>query len=157
MILGTVALIVIPRVSSFSSGDLERESRHLSAVIMHLTQESASKKEVYRLYFDLNSNDYWVSTVEGSGETVTVHENKTIKRRHLPDGIRFEDIITAREGKVTEGVVFSEFYPIGIESVIIHLIEEEENREIERRHFTLIANPLTGRVKAFDRYVESIE
>jgi prepilin-type N-terminal cleavage/methylation domain-containing protein len=155
MILGAIALIVIPRVRSFSAGDLERTSRHLSGVILHLTQESASKKEVYRLYFNLDSDDYWVVRVQAiDAENVTLQEHETIKRRHLPEGIAFEDIMTARQGTVTEGEVFAEFHPIGIEAMAIHLIEVEESGRMDARHFTLVANPLTGRVKAFDRYVE---
>ncbi len=156
VILGTVALVVIPRVGSFSAGELKRTSRHLTSVISHLTQESASTKKVYRLYFNLDSDDYWVSDVHGSGERVTLKENQTIKRKHLPDRITFEDVVTARQGKVTEGEIFAEIYPVGVEAMAIHLIEEG-GEGVETRRFTLLVNPLTGRVKAFDYYVDSIE
>jgi len=145
-VLGIVAALVIPRIQLRSENDLKRTSRRLAGMIAHLTQESASTKETYRLYFDLESDEYWAAIVVGTGDKVTVRE-KIYKRRTLPDGILFEDITTPQHGKVMEGEIFTQFFPIGIEPVTIHLKEAEQ-------HWTLEANSLTGRVKVFDRYVE---
>lgn len=166
LVLGVTALLVIPRVASFSAGDFKRTLRHLSGAISFLTQESAATKETYRLYFNLDTNDYWAATVQGRGDTVTVHESRIVKRRRLPAGMVFEDVITARRGKVSEGEVFAEFTPIGIEAFTIHLREGEEDegggdQEIGRHtaitggeQYSLVVNALTGRVSAFDHYVE---
>ncbi|MBI3598670.1 MAG: prepilin-type N-terminal cleavage/methylation domain-containing protein [Nitrospirae bacterium] len=151
MIMGMIASLVIPRISSFHAGEMKRTSRRLASLIQQLTQDSALTKEHYRLYFNLDSSEYWTVLVEESvresDHVILLFEKPIGKPSHLPEGILFEDIMTAQKGMVTEGEVFSEFYPIGIESMTIHLKEGES-------HFTLVANPLTGRVKTFDHYLE---
>ena len=143
--MGIAAALVIPRIRPASENDIKRISRQLTGIIAHLTQESASTKETYRLYFNLESDEYWTAVVVGTGDKVTV-KNK-IKRRRLPDGITFEDILTPQHGVVVEGEIFTQFFPIGIEPVTIHLRQAEQ-------HWTLQADSLTGRVKVFDRYVQ---
>jgi len=154
MILGMTALLVIPRMSAFHAGEMKRTSRHLANLIQQLTQESSSTKERYRLYFNLDSDEYWTVLVQErireSDRVIFLSEKPILKRNRLPAGISFEDVITAQKGKVTEGEIFSEFYPVGIESITIHLTEGESK-------WTLLANPLTGRVKMFDHYLEFIE
>lgn len=151
MILGMTALLVIPRISAFHAGEMKRTSRHLASLIQQLTQDSSSTKDRYRLYFNLDTDEYWTVLVEEkireSDRVIFLNEKPIGKRRHLPTGISFEDVITAQKGKVTAGDVFSEFYPVGIESMIIHLAEGELK-------WTLIVNPLTGRVKVSDLYLE---
>jgi prepilin-type N-terminal cleavage/methylation domain-containing protein len=149
MVMGMTALLVIPRIDPFSAGESKRITRRLAGLISHLTQESASTKEVYRLYFNLDSGQYWTAVVVGTGDRVTVREIMK-KKQQLPDGIRFEDIMTAQHEMVNEGEIFTQFYPIGIEALTIHLKEGEGENE---QHWTLKANPLTGRVKVFDHYV----
>ncbi len=151
MILGMTAFLVIPRISAFHAGDIKRTSRHLANVIQQLTQDSALSKEQYRLYFNLDTDEYWTVLVQEkfreTDRSVFVEEKQIGKRNRLPDGILFEDIITAQKGKVTQGDVFSEFYPVGIEKIIIHLNEGGAK-------WTLTANRLTGRVAISDRYLE---
>ncbi len=150
MIMGMAAFLVVPRISSFRAGELKQTTRHLSSVIQQLTQDSSATKKRYRLYFNLDSEEYWVMSVaervRESDQSIFLFENPRGKRIRLPEGILFEDVVTAQKGKVASGEVFSEFYPIGIESMTIHLQEGES-------HFTLVANPLTGRVKIFDHYL----
>jgi len=151
MILGMTALLVVPRIGSFRAGEMKRTSRHLASVVQQLTQDSSSTKERYRLYFNLDTDEYWTVSVKESFKQeeniIFLTEEPRGKRSRLPAGIVFEDVITAQKGKVTEGEIFSEFYPIGIESMIIHLKEGEAG-------LTLIANPLTGRVKMSELYLE---
>jgi len=145
MVMGIAAALIFPRLRLTSENDLKRTSRRLASIIGHLTQESASTKETYRLYFDLDSDEYWSAVVVGTGDLVSV---KTMhKRRPLPDGITFEDIVTPQRGNVKEGEIFTQFFPIGIEPMTIHL------RQAEQR-WTLEADSLTGRVKVLDHYVE---
>jgi prepilin-type N-terminal cleavage/methylation domain-containing protein len=151
IILGMVSLLVFPRLRAFQAGEMKRAIRHLSIVIHQMTLDSASTKERYRLYFNLDSNDYWAVSVQESvresDRVILLTEKPMIKRKPLPAGIEFEDIVTAQHGKVTQGEVFSEFYPVGIEALTLHLKEGDD-------HWTLVADPLTGRVKTFDRYLD---
>jgi len=152
MILAVMAALVIPRVASFSAGDLQRTSRRLASGIQHLTQESASTKEIYRLYFNLDSNEYWTATLRKNGDVVDVQPNQIMPRRTLPVGVVFEDLMTIQHGKVTQGEVFSEFHPVGVEAMTIHL--QQDSQQGFPQHYTLLVNPLTGRVSIKDNYVE---
>ena len=157
MILGMMAAVIIPRVASFSAGDLQRVSRRLSGGIQHLTQESAATKKTYRLYFNLDSNEYWTAILRGSGEVVTVKEDNTITRRTLPDGIEFEDVVTVQHGKVIDGEVFATFHPVGVEAMTIHLKQQATQEGGLDQHYTLQVNPLTGRVTVSDSYLDTYE
>ncbi len=154
MIMGMVAFLVIPRIGSFRAGEMKRTSLRLSSLIQQLTQDSSSTKEHYRLYFNLDTNEYWTvlvkQKVRETDHALLLFEEPKGVRSPLPSGILFEDIVTGQKGKVTAGEVFSEFYPIGIEPIAIHLKEGESK-------WTLIANPLTGRVKMSDGYVEALQ
>ncbi|MFQ5949334.1 MAG: Tfp pilus assembly protein FimT/FimU [Nitrospiria bacterium] len=145
-ILGIVALLIFPRVSSFGAGRMKWTARHLAGLIQHLAQESVSTKRTHRLYYNLENGAYWAAFLEENNEFVTVGDPLAV-RRVLPRGITFEDVITSQQGKVNEGEAFTQFYPVGVEKTWIHLKEEE-------RIWTLVVNPLTGRVKVFQKYVE---
>jgi len=146
VVMGIAAALIFPRIRLTSESDLKRTSRRVAGIIAHLTEESASTKETYRLYFNLDSEEYWSAIVVGTGDRVSVKET-LYKRRRLPDGIFFEDVVTPQHGMVKDGEIFTQFFPIGIEPITIHLKKEEQQ-------WTLMADSLTGRVKVFDRYVE---
>jgi len=145
-ILGIMAMMVLPKISSFGAGGIKRETRHLSGVITHLTQESSFTKQIFRLHYDLEEQAYWVSVLQENREFAP-SSDPLVARRVLPKGILFEDVITPRQGKVREGEAYTEFFPMGVEKTAIHLKEGENI-------WTLAINPLTGRVKVSDRYIE---
>lgn len=146
LILGITALLVVPRVSSFGSGDLKWTSRQFARLIQYLAQESSTTKQTYRLYYNLENGAYWVAALKENGEFVETSD-PLMARRVLPRNILFEDVITVQQGKVTEGEAFTQFFPVGVEKTAIHLKQGE-------RKWTLVINSLTGRVKIFDEYVE---
>ncbi|WDT76461.1 MAG: prepilin-type N-terminal cleavage/methylation domain-containing protein [Candidatus Manganitrophus sp.] len=145
-ILSVTALFVFPRVSSFGATDLKRTARHFAGLIQHLAQESSTTKQTYRLYFNLENGAYWAAALGENGEFVETTDPMT-RRRVLPKEISFEDVVTPAQGKVNEGEAFMQFYPVGVEKVWIHLKQGE-------RQWTLVVNPLTGRVKVMDEYVD---
>ena len=145
-ILGIMAMMILPRISSFGAGQIKRETRHLSGVITHLSQESSLTKRIFRLHYDLKESSYWVSVLQEKREFAP-SSDPLVARRILPEGISFEDVITPRHGKVKEGEAYTEFFPMGVEKTAIHLKEGE-------KIWTLAINPLTGRVKVSDQYIE---
>jgi len=145
-ILGIMAAMILPRVSAFGAGRIKRETRHLSGIITHLTQESSFTKQTFRLHYDLEARAYWVSVLQENREFAPASD-PLVARRVLPEGMRFEDVMTQRHGKVREGEAYTEFFPMGVEKTTIHLKEGESI-------WTLAINPLTGRVKVSDRYIE---
>ena len=147
IILGVTALLVLPRVSSFGGGDLKWASRRLAGLIQHLALEAAATKQTYRLYYGLESGAYWVAVLKENGEFVEMTD-PTTARRALPRDVSFEDVVTFQQGKIDRGEAFTQFFPVGVETTSIHL------KEGESRRWTLAVNPLTGRVKIYDDYVD---
>ena len=146
LILGITALLIFPRLSSFGAGDLKWTSRHFAGLIQYLAEESSSTKQSYRLYFNLENGAYWAATLKENGEFAEMTD-PMVARRVLPKEISFEDVVTAQQGKVNEGEAFMQFYPVGVDKAWIHLKQGE-------RRWTLVVNPLTGRVKVFNEYVD---
>ena len=149
VILGITAMMVLPRVASFGAGRLKRESRRLSGLIAHLAQESSVTKRTFRLYYDLDGEAYWVQALQANRE-FAASADPLAARRALPEGVAFEDVVTPRHGKVREGEAYTEFFPLGVEKTTIHLKSGEAV-------WTLAVNPLTGRVKVTDRYIDRQE
>ncbi len=122
LILSMTALLVFPKLSSFGAGNIKRTVRHLSGLIQYLAQESAATKQIYRLYYDLEAQAYRVDVFQDNREFGS-SSDPLASGRSLPDGIVFEDVITPRHGKVTQGEAFTEIYPMGVEKSTIHLRE----------------------------------
>ena len=148
--MSLVSLLVIPKLQSFLGPDLSGTARHLIATIRHLRDQAEITKQIYRLNYDLDAGEYWAGAVretEASEET-----SPAIKRIALPGRIRFQDVVTLHQGKVTGGKAFTQFYPVGrVEKTLIHLTLDRD------QVLTLVINPLTGSVKVYDHYVEERE
>jgi general secretion pathway protein H len=150
LILGLVAAFAIPTLRGFWSSDLNLTTRHLVRTVYFLADRAASTKRIYRLNYDLNEHEYWVTVRSGEGEFVPV-DSTILKRVALPERIRFTDVITLHQGKVTEGQAYTDFYPVGrVDKTTLHLIDKDE------KSLTLIINPVTGRVKIYDGYQEEV-
>ncbi len=146
LLVGMMVLWVTPRLSSFGARDLKWTARRMSGLIRHLAAETSATKRPHRLYYDLSEKRYRVEVLEESGEYV--ESGDTLARGDaLPEGIVFEDVTTAGMGKVTEGEVYTQFHPFGVEKTWIHLRSDDKRWSLE-------VHPLTGRVTVHDRYVD---
>ena len=143
LIIGLVTSLVMPRINAFTGGDLRGTTRHLAGTFRYLTEESATTKKRFRLHYDLKEGTYWVETQNDEGEFV-----QDGGKKFLPRGVSFEDVVTLQQGKVTSGESFTDFFPLGVENTILHL------RDRGGHLFSLIVNPLTGRMRVVDRYVD---
>jgi prepilin-type N-terminal cleavage/methylation domain-containing protein len=155
-IVSLISLVVFPKIQSFLDPDLPGTARHLIATIRYLRDEAETKKQVYRLSYDLDRGEYWTSVVtekssdtgqesEGSQEK----ESAATKHVALPGKIRFKDVATLHQGKVSEGQAYTQFYPSGrVEKTLIHLTLGQD------QILALMISPLTGDVKVYDHYVE---
>lgn len=145
-LLGFIALLVFPRVGRVIGGDLAAATRDLAGTIRFLYEEAAATRRIYRLTSDLTSGEYR-SSVEGETKEFIL-----IARRLLPRGVTFADLVTPSQGKVTTGEAIIHFFPDGrTERAVIHL------RGREREFYTLFLNPLTGRVRGEEGYVDRVE
>ena len=101
-----------------------------------------------RLNFDIDNNKYWVSTVNDEGEDTLV-PFMLAKPEELPRGVYITDVKTLNDKKRTEGIAFIQFFPTGYtENAVVHL--QTRNEDI----VTLVVQPLTGRTKIENKYVE---
>jgi general secretion pathway protein H len=147
-IVGLLFAAVFPKVSGLGRGDLKLSSRHLIRTVQLILDRSTSTKRLYRLHYDLDNQQYWASVLQEDGEFVPV-DPTVLTRVTLSKPIRIEDVTTLRQGKVTEGEAYTQFYPTGmVEKTLLHLTKGDEDQ------VTLIVQPLTGRVKVMEGYIE---
>lgn len=147
-ILGLLLLLIYPKFQSLTEDGLQTATRHLVGVIQYLYHETIATRKIHRLSYDLKASGYRVSVVNSNGELAS--PAPILERRvSLPRGVTFQDVVTLHQGKVTEGEAYTQFFPVGLaEKTVIHLADRG------KRVFTLEINPLTGRVKVYEGYVE---
>jgi len=149
LLIGVVLLSVFPRYSGILEGRaLRQASRALAGVISSLHQQSAISKRVVQLHFDLDRQEFWVTTLEEDNQLV--EETTVISQpQKLPGAVRIRDVITPTFGRIARGEAFTRFFPVGLaDPSTIHL--QNQKNEI----FTLIIKPLTGGVAIYDHDVE---
>jgi general secretion pathway protein H len=148
-IMGLLLLLIYPKVQGLTEDGLQRASRQLVGEVQYLYHDSMATRQVYRLSYDLRDNQYRVYVVTPHVEQEILSVSQAVRKDSLPRGVAFQDVITERQGKVTEGEAFTHFFPMGLaEKTVIHLADQD------RRSFTLELNPLTGRVKVYEGYIE---
>ncbi|MBM3222875.1 MAG: hypothetical protein FJZ47_03600 [Candidatus Tectomicrobia bacterium] len=147
-VLGIIMATVMPRFA----GTLERQ--HLRSTInliygtvRYLHAHAALTKRVYRLTFDLDRQVMSVCYIEG--EACRLETTRELREYALPGNIRILDVVSPQGIKIREGEAVTHFHPTGFaEPSLIHLITDSNQK------VTLAIEPLAGRVKVFDDYVE---
>ena len=149
VILGLVAMLVAPRLFSVLEGDARSASRDVAGLVAALIQEAVASHTIQRLNYDLETNEYWVTTLTQTGGVL--EEGPPVgAKRALPREVRFQDVVTSHQGMATQGRAFTQVFPSGIATrTTIHLEERDH------AHYTLTVNPITGRVTVVDGYVEA--
>lgn len=148
-LIGSVLAIAVPKFMDIADVNIKSASRQLTGTIKYLYNEAVFKKNVYRLVFDLDNEEYWVEYMDGNQFREVI--DPLIERKKLPSGIYFEDIYTERTaGKVDTGnQVFLLFLPTGfVDFGVIHLEADSEN------YYTIATKPYTGGTRVFDEYVD---
>jgi prepilin-type N-terminal cleavage/methylation domain-containing protein len=148
--LVAVALaLVLPRIGITPS--LTASSRHLVGAIHALFTAAAASNRTYRLNIDLDQHAYWATVLTTDGDRLP-SDPLLASRTTLPSRVRFEDVTTGLQGKVTAGKVLIEFFPGGLmDRAVIHLSNHTD------QILTMVLNPLTGGVQVNDRYMEPPE
>ncbi len=147
-VLGLVLLITYPQLRALSGGDLNTSSRRIVGTIRYLYQESIASRRVLRLNYDLDQERYWITARREDGEFGPPPDILQLPIE-LPPRIALADVETLQNGKVATGRAFTQFLPEGqVDRTVIHLQDDGG------RSRTIVVNPLTGRAKVYDRYVE---
>jgi len=148
-LIGAFLAIAVPRFKDITDVNIKSASRQLSGTIKYLYNEAIFKKNVYRLVFDLDNQEYWVEYLDGNQFTAAL--DPILKKKKLPSGISFSDIYTERTTeKVDKGnEVFLVFLPTGfVDFAVIHLETTSQN------YYTIVTKPYTGGTRVFDSYVD---
>ncbi|MBW2085344.1 MAG: prepilin-type N-terminal cleavage/methylation domain-containing protein [Deltaproteobacteria bacterium] len=147
-------LISIRIEGVLSGGDLRLASRIIIGEITSLRGKAAATRREQILILDVD--DDTLAGVDGGAPEEKPLELSIKKKsfpqerdRPLPKGVDLEDVVLFPEGKIQEGEARVRFFVNGcVERALIHL--RNEANEV----YTLEVNPLTGKVKLYDRYVE---
>ena len=148
LVLGIVMAIMLPRFS----GTLERQQLRSTINVVHGTVRylhayAALTKRVYRLTFDLDRQVMSVCYFEG--ETCTPEMSRELRDYVLPASVHILDVVSPQGAKTRVGEASTHFHPTGLaEPSMIHLGTNSNQKA------TLVIEPLAGRVKVFDDYVE---
>jgi len=146
LIVSAALLWVAPRLASFQVRDMPWTARHLSGWIRYVADEASMTHRTFRLHYQIDAGRYWTTVLSETGEE-TATTDTLMRQQTLPDGIAFDDVVTAGRGKVSVGETVTEVAPFGLEKTWIHLRAAGEQ-------WSLSVHPLTGRVTVFDRYVD---
>jgi type II secretory pathway pseudopilin PulG len=148
LVLGIIMATMMPRFT----GTLERQRLRstvniVQGTVRYLYAYAALTKRVYRLTFDLDRQVMSVCYLEG--DTCRLETGQELRQYVFPDTIRVLDVVSPQGTKTREGEANTYFFPEGlVEPSIIHLTT------VSNQQVTLMIEPLAGRVKVFDEYVE---
>lgn len=183
IVIALMALVMsfaIPQFGAAVKINLSNGSRELANIIRATHDEAVLKGQVHRLAIDIDKNEYWVEagdrkflmrSADQEEEERRLDERRseeekeqkkppfalaqgvTRKKKALPTGVSFSDVLNSRSQEpVKGGVVYAHFFPHGfVEKLIVHL-KDNYNREN-----TLIVNSVTGKSKLYERYVKEAE
>jgi hypothetical protein len=138
----------MPRVGGMlDSRKMERSINVLRGMTRYLQSRAATTKRIYRLTFDLDKQV--VSACYLTTEGCQSDRNRVTSDYHFPDTIEVLDVVNAAGEKIQEGEAGTHFHPSGlVEPSLIHLQGANADR------FTLTIEPLTGRLKVINGYVD---
>jgi len=146
VILGSVLLIVFPRIPYFENFALNSEARRVAGLFRYLDESASAKKTYYRVWFSPEKGSI---EVESSADGVEFKKSgdSSLQGLSLKDGTEMVDLVLAGLGKVDHGEVAVVFNPgAGAEPFNLHL--KKNGRTI-----TISYNPYSGKVTVADGYV----
>lgn len=149
ILISTFVFIALPKIQSGTEMNIKSASRNLCGTIKYLYNEAAFKKNIYRLVFDIDRGEYWVEVLNDNEYVVSTDFLQ--KKRTLPSGVHFKDVVTERsQGRsaLDDSEVFILFLPTGfVEPAVIHLVTDNND------NYTLETKPYTGGTKVYNEYV----
>lgn len=148
LIIGIFLTLSVPRLGHLTGQNLSVSCRRLSGTVKYLFHRATIKRTIYRLNYDLKTNEYWITYRDENLEFVT--DSSLLTRRvKLPRDVSFEGIFIKGKGNFTEGEVKTHFFPKGwAEETLVHL------KDARGRQASIHILPLSARVKIYEKYVE---
>ncbi|MEP6932389.1 MAG: prepilin-type N-terminal cleavage/methylation domain-containing protein [Nitrospirota bacterium] len=138
--------IVLPRISL--EENLGSVGRRMVGTVRSLQSLAMETQQTLRLYIDIDRGVYWLMILDGNQEKVPIENPIWATPLHLPDAIRFSDIVIARIIK-SAGRVDLSFYPTGrIDPATMHLVDDHNNL------LAIAIEPVTGAIRMSDERIE---
>jgi prepilin-type N-terminal cleavage/methylation domain-containing protein len=151
LVIGIVMAIAMPRVGGMlERQQMQRTINVLRGTVRYLQARAALTKYVYRLTIDLDQHVLFICYLDlRRSEDCYPEPTRELRPYVLPAAVRIVDVVTPQGEKIREGLAQTHFHPTGFaEPSIIHLESETA------QHFTIMIEPLAGRIKVYDGYVE---
>jgi prepilin-type N-terminal cleavage/methylation domain-containing protein len=163
LILGIVLMVAIPRLVPFLTGSrLETAARELAAFCRYLNAQAVLTKLHHTLNIDIGEGEYWVTTIAETEEATFFPDSQDLqdveidtdllRRRKLPEGVRFEDVLLSVSGGNDRGIVEVDFTPLGpTEKIFVHLTGDTGRKN------TVFFDPMTGESGLLDGHVQVLD
>jgi hypothetical protein len=148
-LIAVFAVVAVPSFHHLLSPDVERDVQiRLENLLLAVRQESILGRRPLLVLYNLEKGTFRSAFLDNNGQAETEGEPLLLRRR-LPEGIKFTDVITPRDGKVTRGKCFTIVWPTGLmEPTTLHL-EDDSGKP-----YTLMIEPLAGTVRVEEGYLE---
>ena len=146
-LIGIMLALTMPRVQyALLSDDLKAATRRIVGAVRTLRDKAIREQRVYRLHFDIESNQFWV---EWTSMTIEERAEARQNASRLPGSIRILDVCYRGVGKKDVGDTVIHFNRKGyVEPATIHLGDKAG------RASTVVLSPFLGTIKTYDKYVE---
>lgn len=149
-------LVTVPIEGILSGGDLGGATRMLMSEVSNLRGEAAYTRKIQTLVLNIEQNTFYALEPETSvefrktEESLFEEEKEVVPRKKdLPPGVSFADVVLDTLGKVQEGKAEIRFFANGcVEHTLIHLKNEGG------KFYTLEINPVTGLIRTHEGYIE---
>lgn len=149
LLIGLMIGLSTPRIRyALLTDDLKGTARTIIGLVKGLREDAIREQRAYWIYFDLESNRYWVAWT-----SMTLEEEARARERAstLPQGVRVKDIWFRDKGKTATGEAAIRFDRRGyVPHSVIHLGSEDG------RDFTLELSPFLGRIKVYEKYIDFV-
>jgi hypothetical protein len=124
--------------------------------VSKLRGEAAYTRKIQTLVLNIEQNTFYALEPETSVEFRKTEESLfeeekevILRKKDLPSGVSFADVVLDTLGKVQEGKAEIRFFANGcVEHTLIHLKNEGG------KFYTLEINPVTGLIRTHEGYIE---
>jgi len=149
-------LVTVPIEGILSGGDLGQATRMLMSEVSNLRGEAAYTRKIQTLVLNIEQNTFYALEPETPVEFRKTEESLfeeekevVLRKKDLPSGVSFADVVLDTLGKVQEGKAEIRFFANGcVEHTLIHLKNEGG------KFYTLEINPVTGLIRTHEGYIE---
>lgn len=145
-LLGTLLVVVFPRISVFKGYSLKRDARGIAGLLRYIEDSASTRKIYYKVRFFPEEESLVVEYSADGIEFKTV-EDPALRSFALERGTDMVDIVVDGLGKIYQGEVAVVFNPLlGAEPFNLHLRDDD-------RTLTVSYNPYSGRISISDGYL----